>query len=152
MGRAANTAVWATARSHLKTIVRSRAMWGATGLLFLVYLAPGFQTPMLYYQQDVLKLDPRFIGFLQLLGGVGGIIGAAAYGYLCRRLPLKVSLVAGILLNAAVTLLYLRYDSARAAALDRQLGGPARDAGHAAASTTSRRARRRPAARASVSA
>jgi predicted MFS family arabinose efflux permease len=72
---------------------------------------------MLYYQQDVLKFDPRYIGFLQLLAGAGGIIGAAAYGYLCRRLTLRVSLIAGILLNAASTLLYLRYDSARAAAL-----------------------------------
>ncbi len=116
-GARADTAIWATARSHLRTIVRSRAMWGATALLFLVYLAPGLQTPMLYYQQDVLKFDPRFMGFLQLLGGVGGIIGAAAYGYLCRRLPLKISLMVGILLYAASGLLYLRYDSARAAML-----------------------------------
>ncbi len=116
-GARGNADVWATARSHFKTIVRSRAMWTTTGLLFLVYLAPGFQTPMLYYQQDVLKFDPRFIGFLQLLGGVGGIIGAAAYGYICRRLSLRVSLIAGIVLNAACTLFYLRYDSALSAAL-----------------------------------
>jgi MFS family permease len=116
-GARSDAAVWALARNNFKTLLRSRAMWGATGLLFLVYLAPGFQTPMLYYQQDVLKLDPRYIGFLQLLGGAGGIIGAAAYGYLCRRLTLKASLIAGIVLNAASTLLYLRYDSARAAAL-----------------------------------
>jgi MFS family permease len=116
-GARSDAAVWALARRNFKTLVRSRAMWGATGLLFLVYLAPGFQTPMLYYQQDVLKLDPRYIGFLQLLGGAGGIIGAAAYGYLCRRLTLKASLIAGIVLNAASTLLYLRYDSARSAAL-----------------------------------
>jgi hypothetical protein len=116
-GARVNAEVFAVARSHLRTIVRSRPMWGATGLLFLVYLAPGFQLPMLYYQQDVLKLDPRFIGFLQLLGGVGGIIGASAYGYLCRRFSLKVSLIAGIVLNATSTLLYLRYDSATKAAL-----------------------------------
>jgi hypothetical protein len=114
-GAQRNTAVWAAARRQLGVIVRSRAMWGATGLLFLVYLAPGFQTPMLYYQQDVLKLDPRFMGFLQLLGGAGGILGALAYSALCRRLPLRVSLTAGIVLNAASTLLYLRYDSAAAA-------------------------------------
>jgi predicted MFS family arabinose efflux permease len=116
-GARRDSAVWATARNHLRTVVRSRAMWGATGLLFLVYLAPGFQTPMLYYQQDVLKLDPRFMGFLQLLSGAGGIVGAALYGALCRRVRLKVSLILGILLNAAVTLFYLRYDSARSAAL-----------------------------------
>jgi hypothetical protein len=114
-GARPDTAVWAAARRQLKAIVGSRAMWGATGLLFLVYLAPGLQTPMLYYQQDVLKLDPRFMGFLQLLGGIGGILGAAAYSVLCRRLPLRVSVVAGIILNAASTLLYLRYDSANAA-------------------------------------
>ncbi len=111
-GAAVDRQVWTSARAHLATILRSRAMWGATGLLFLVYLAPGFGTPMLYYQQDVLKFDPRFMGYLQLLNGAGGILGAAAYGYICRRLPLKTTLVAGIAIGAAVTLLYLRYDSA----------------------------------------
>jgi predicted MFS family arabinose efflux permease len=116
-GARVNTEVWSVARSHMRTIVRSRAMWGATGLLFLVYLAPGLQTAMLYYQQDVLKFDPRFIGFLQLLQGAGGIIGAAMYGYLCRRVPLRTSLVVGILLSAGSGLLYLGYDSAHAAVL-----------------------------------
>jgi MFS family permease len=115
-GARVERAVWTIAGSHLRTIIRSRAMWGATGLLFLVYLAPGFQTPILYYQQDVLKLDPRYMGFLQLLGGVGVIIASALYGALCRHVTLKVSLIIGILLNAATTLLYLRYDSAAAAA------------------------------------
>ncbi|HVZ86318.1 MAG TPA: MFS transporter [Polyangia bacterium] len=116
-GARSNATVWTIARRHLSVIVRSRAMWASTGLLFLCYLAPGFQTPMLYYQQDVLKFDPRFMGYLQLLGGVGGIVGAAVYGYLCRRLSLKVSLTGGIILGAASTLLYLRYDSAKAAVL-----------------------------------
>jgi predicted MFS family arabinose efflux permease len=111
-GAAVNRQVWTSARAHLATILRSRPMWGATGLLFLVYLAPGFGTPMLYYQQDVLKFDPRLMGYLQFLGGAGGIVGAAAYGYICRRLPLKTTLIAGIAIGAAVTLLYLRYDSA----------------------------------------
>src|SRR5262249_27106427 len=37
--------------------------------------------------------------------------------YLCRRVPLRISLVVGILLSAASGLLYLRYDSAHAAVL-----------------------------------
>jgi predicted MFS family arabinose efflux permease len=109
--------VWTSAQAHLKVILRSRAMWAATGLLFLVYLAPGFGTPMLYYQQDVLKFDPRLMGYLQFLNGAGGILGAAAYGAICRRLPLKTTLIAGIAVGAAVTLLYLRYDSAAHAVL-----------------------------------
>jgi predicted MFS family arabinose efflux permease len=116
-GSRTNTEVWTIARSHLRVIVRSRAMWGAAGLLFLVYLAPGMQTAMVYYQTDVLKLDPRFIGLLQTLQGAGGILGAATYAYLCRRVTLKVSLIVGIVLNAASALFYLRYDSAVAAAV-----------------------------------
>jgi MFS family permease len=115
-GARVEQAVWSMAASHLRTIVKSRSMWAATGLLFLLYLSPGFQTPMLYYQQDVLKLDPQFIGFLQLLGGVGVILGSALYAAVCRKVTLKVSLIAGIVLNAATTLLYLWYDSARQAA------------------------------------
>ena len=42
-----------------------------------------------------------------------GSSGRRLYAYLCRRFPLKVSLIAGISLDAASTLLYLRYDSAR---------------------------------------
>ena len=116
-GAQANRQVWTMAREHLRVIARSRPMWGATGLLFLVYLAPGFQTRSSYYQQDVLKLDPRFIGLLELLSGAGGIIGAALYAAVCRRVPLRVSLIAGIIVNALSTLIYLRYDSPMEAAV-----------------------------------
>ena len=91
-------------------------MWSAAGLLFLFSLAPGFQTPLLYYQQDVLKLDPRLMGLLQVCAGIGWIVGAALYSRLCRRFPLRLLLVAGIALNGLGTLLFLRYDSAPAAA------------------------------------
>lgn len=109
--------VWAAARHQLKVIVRSRTMWSAAGLMFLVLLAPGFQAPVLFYQTDVLKLDPRFIGILEMLGGAGMLAGAAAYGFLCRRVSLRLLLVTGIALNAGSTLLYLRYDTAFLAAI-----------------------------------
>jgi predicted MFS family arabinose efflux permease len=115
--RADAAAVFAAASRQLRAIVRSRPMWTTGGLLFLVYLAPGFQTPLLYYQQDVLRFDPPFMGTLQLLGGLGALAGAAAYGVTCRHLPLRTSLVAGIALNAGSTLFYLGYGSANAAAV-----------------------------------
>jgi hypothetical protein len=114
-GARAQAAVWSSARSQLAAIVRSRPMWGTAGLTFLYYLAPGFQTPLLYVQQDVLKLDPRMMGLLVALSGVGWMIGSAIYAALCRRLPLRTLLVAGIAINGLGTLLYLRYDSALAA-------------------------------------
>ena len=108
-------AVWAAARTQLRAIVKSRPMWMTSILLFLVYLAPGLQTPLLYYQQDVLKLDVRFMGVLQLAGGAGVLAGAAVYTWMCRRLPLKLTLMGGIVLNAVAALLYLGYRSATAA-------------------------------------
>ena len=64
----ANLAVWTSAKAQLRQIVRSRPMWMTSILLFLVYLAPGLQTPLLFYQQDVLKFDARFMGVLQFAG------------------------------------------------------------------------------------
>jgi len=110
-----NLAVWTSAKTQLRQIVRSRPMWMTSILLFLVYLAPGLQTPMLYYQQDVLKFDARFMGTLQFAGGAGVLAGSAVYVWACRRLPLRLTLIGGILLNAAAGLLYLGYRSAAAA-------------------------------------
>ena len=90
-------------------------MWMTSLLIFLVFLSPGLQTPLLYYQQDVLKLDARFMGILQLAGGAGVLAGAAVYAWLCRRLPLRWTLVGGIVLNTATALAFLAYRSATAA-------------------------------------
>jgi hypothetical protein len=110
-----NVAVWTAAATQLRQIIGSRPMWMTSILLFLVYLAPGLQTPLLYYQQDVLKLDVRFMGILQFAGGAGVLAGSGVYIWLCRRWPLRLTLIGGILLNAAAALLYLGYRSAPAA-------------------------------------
>jgi hypothetical protein len=102
-------------RGHLGATLRSRPTLAAAALVFLVYVAPGLQTPLLYYQQDVLRFDPLFMGVLQTWAGAGVIVGAVAYGVACRYLPLGVSLAAGIVLSAASTLTYLAYDSREAA-------------------------------------
>ena len=112
---AATAQRFAGAAEQLRLVRRSPTMWSAAGLLFLVYLAPGLQTPLLYYQQDVLGFAPRLMGRLMLLGAAGAIAGAATYAWLCRRLPLRVLLIAGIALNTGSTLFYLGYSSASAA-------------------------------------
>ena len=113
--RARAADVWAAAARQLRAIRASRTMWSAAGLLFLVYLAPGFQTPLLYHQQDVLRFAPGFMGRLQLIGGGGALLGAAVYVWQCRRVPLRTSLIAGIALNTGSTLFYLGYDGPAAA-------------------------------------
>jgi MFS family permease len=103
--------VWRDAGDRLRSIVRSRNMLAVATLIFLFYMAPGIQTALLYYQQDTLKLDPPFMGFLQLLGGAGGLGAAVVYGAVCRKIPIRRLLVMGILCNVASTLFYLGYRS-----------------------------------------
>lgn len=116
-GARSNVSVFSAAGMQIRAILRSRPMLATSALVFLFFLAPGFQTPILYYQQDVLKLDAQFMGTLQMLGGAGYLIGAAIYVAVCRKLPLQLTLIAGIALCGGGVLLYLRYDSPRAAAM-----------------------------------
>jgi Na+/melibiose symporter-like transporter len=110
-------AIWARAGRQLGAIARSRAMWAAGGLLFLANLAPSLQTPLLYYQQDVLSWSPQRMGVLQSAGAAGALAGAAAYSALCRRLPLGRLLPLGIALNVVATLSFLGYRSLATAAV-----------------------------------
>ncbi len=110
-----NAVVWTVARRQLRTVVGSWPMWSATIVLFLVFLVPSFQIPLYFHQRDALGFSPSFIGTLRMLGGAGVLLGAAAYGVACRYLRLRTSLVLGLALNAAGTLLYLHYDSALSA-------------------------------------
>ena len=110
-------AAWTRAKAELRTLMHSGTLWSAAGLLFLVYIAPGFQTPLYYYQTDTLGLSQEFIGTLSFFSGAFGLVGAFLYGVLCRRLPLRWLLALGIALSALGTLGYLFYRSGMAAAL-----------------------------------
>ena len=112
-----DTTVWRTTAVQLRAIVRSHTMWATSGLMFLVFIAPGFGIPLNYYQLDVLHLSPEFIGVLQMLGGVGGILAAGLYALLCKRYRLLPLLYLGVLLNAASSILYLGYHTRNAAML-----------------------------------
>jgi Na+/melibiose symporter-like transporter len=103
--------VWSAAAEQLHLIMRSKTMWAAAVLLLFVFIAPGFGIALTYYQQDVLKFSTEFIGRLQALSGVGGIVATALYAYFCRKISLKPLLLGGILLNALSSVLYLWYRS-----------------------------------------
>jgi BT1 family len=111
LAREPRVAAGARVGDNLRVVLRSRPTLLAAALLFLVAVAPGLQTPLLYYQQDVLHFDPLFMGELQTWAGAGVILGALAYGVLCRWVPLRVALPGGIVLGAASVLAYLAYDS-----------------------------------------
>jgi predicted MFS family arabinose efflux permease len=110
-GAARNLEVWSAAAVQFRLILRSKTMWAAAALLLFVFMAPGFGIALRYYQQDVLKFSTVFIGRLQALSGIGGILATILYAVLCRKLLLRPLLLVGILLNAISSILYLWYQS-----------------------------------------
>ena len=104
-----DSAVLSAAGHELRTLGRSRTLWAAGAFLALVYIAPGFTTPLLYLQTDTLRFSPAFIGLMETIEGAAGLLGAALYGVACRTFTLRQLLTAAIAVNALVTLLYLFY-------------------------------------------
>ncbi len=94
---------------QLQTLVQSRTLWAAGAFLALVYISPGFTTPLLFMQTDTLKFSTPYIGLMETIEGTAGLVGAAIYGILCRKFKLRQLLTTAIALNALGTLLYLQY-------------------------------------------
>ncbi len=78
---------------QFQTLAKSRSLWAAAAAYFLFYFAPGFHTPLYFYQTNTLKLSQQFIGNLGMISGGMGILAALGYGFLCRQLPMKTLLV-----------------------------------------------------------
>jgi Na+/melibiose symporter-like transporter len=102
---------------ELQPLLRAKTFWAAVGMTFLLMVMPGFGTPFLYYQTDVLKLSPQFIGNLGLISSAMGLIGGAAYIVFCRRIPLRTMLALSIVVAAFSTSLYQLYRTPTAAIL-----------------------------------
>ncbi len=110
-------------KTQLVSLFKLKTLWSAAGMLFLVYIVPGFTTPLYYLQTDTLKFSQTFIGTLTSISGGMGMLGAIFYGAFCRKIPLRRLIYMAIILNAALTLTYLFYTSAtRAIFIDGQNG------------------------------
>jgi MFS family permease len=109
--------VFKTAGQQLRTIVKSRALWVAIVFLGLFYFAPGFNTVLLYRQQDQLHFKETQIGLLGSMQGVTGILAAVLYGFLIRRFNIRNLILMGVVLNAIGTLMYLFYNGFTAATI-----------------------------------
>ena len=102
-------AVLVRAQLQLSQILRSRTLWMAATMLFLIYTVPGLGTALTFRQSDELKFSTTYIGFLGSLEGGLGVIGALLYVGLCRKVNLRMLILGGVGLNAACTLLFLIY-------------------------------------------
>lgn len=96
---------------QLGVVLRSRNLWICGGLLFLIQLSPGYTTPLFYYQTNVLKFSPQFIGNLMVAAGVMGLAGSLIYPFLCRRFRLRSLLFMAVTCAVLTSLSYLGYVS-----------------------------------------
>ena len=108
---------WKEIEQQLKSTLASRPLWWGLAMCCLLNIAPGFGTPLLFYQQDTLKLTPQFMGNLGVISGGCGLAAATIYFRLCSRIPLRRLLSIGIVLNVIGTLFYLGYQSPLSAIL-----------------------------------
>jgi predicted MFS family arabinose efflux permease len=99
------------AKRQLVKIGTAGTMWTAAGFMALFYIAPGQQTALFYRQQDFLHMDTRGQGMLLLTQGVGGVVAALLYGFLCKRINLRNLLFICLALGTAGGLAYLLYFS-----------------------------------------
>ena len=109
--------VWKSILVQLKIALKAKTLWAAAGLLFLVQFAPGFMTPLMFYQTDTLHFSEKFIGLLTFVDAIAGAAGAFFYVYFCRRLSLRHLLYGSVFFTAALSLLYLGYNDKNSALL-----------------------------------
>ena len=104
-----DTHVLVNAWAQLKTIARARTLWAAAVVVFLFYMAPGFNTPLYFIQTDKLGFSTKYIGLIETVAGGLGIVSALLYGVFCKKLNLRALLTIGIGASAAWTMMYVFY-------------------------------------------
>lgn len=115
--------VWVEACKQLKALMRSNVLLAAAGMIFLVAASPGFNTPLLFHQSDVLHFRKEFIGLLGAVSAGFGLLGAMLYYAVCRNLNLRVLLGSSILVHAIGTLFYLGYHDTTSALVITAISG-----------------------------
>jgi len=107
----------------IRRAARDRTVWVVAGFIFFWTFSPSLGVPLFYYQTDTLKFSQQFIGTLGSLMAGAGILGAAAYAPVSRRVPLRRIIVWSIAVAAVGTLAYLFYkDPWSAIAIDTTFG------------------------------
>lgn len=94
----------------LRGLLRERRFWFLSLFIFLWSFYPFLGTAQFYYQSEVLKLSPVFIGSLSTLAGIAGVLGAAFYARLIGKVFQTPQMVrAAVILGFPLSLLYLFY-------------------------------------------
>ncbi len=115
--------VWVEVARQGKVLISSRTLLGAAGMIFLLAASPGMNTPLFFYQTNVLHFPREFVGFLSLVGALAGMTAATIYYHACRRYNLRTLVAASIVIHTLGGLCYLGYVSRETAILITAING-----------------------------
>ena len=93
----------------LWTYIRTKQFLALSLTIILWNFYPFLGTVQFYYQSNILRLNPQWIGSLMTVGSIAGLAGSAVFWKLCRGKDANAWVQRGPLIMAAVSLSYLFY-------------------------------------------
>ncbi len=84
----------------LRLSARSGGLWLLVGYVFYLLVTPGTATAHFYYNVDALHLSKQTIGNLRVPGAAGALLGIVAFGFISRRLPVRVLVWTALAMDA----------------------------------------------------
>jgi MFS family permease len=94
---------------HFWAFIRTKPFWMLSVTITLWNFYPFLGTVQFYYQSNVLRLNPQWIGSLMTVGSVAGLIGSAAFWKFSRAHDLYSWFSYGPILMTMVSLSYVFY-------------------------------------------
>ncbi len=108
---------------QFKILLRSTTLLSAALMICLIAASPGFGTPLLFHQTDVLHFDKRLVGMLVLVAAASGLLTTFVYFTACRKMNLRILLTGSIIVHALGTLTYLYYHNQTSAIVITAISG-----------------------------
>ena len=96
---------------QIKRLAVCGTMWAAAGMLFLINVSPGFNSPLYEHLTTDLNFPQQFIGYMQSSGAAAGVTAALVYAWACRYWSLRTLLMIALGFAAAGVLPFLSLQS-----------------------------------------
>lgn len=93
----------------IRGAIGSRSLWLVAGFIFFYNFSPSFGPALVYYATDQLKFSKLFLGTLDSLAYLSGIVGTAVYFTFAKSFPVKQLIQFAIAAGVIGTIAYLGY-------------------------------------------
>ncbi|MCF7732903.1 MAG: MFS transporter [Akkermansiaceae bacterium] len=100
---------------NITGLFKHPTLWVAVGFISLVLAIPSFATLMTFKQRNELGFSFEQIGYLRLVFGIFGLLGAIIFRFMCGRLSLRWTLTVGLVIFSLSNMAYFFYNSMPAA-------------------------------------